>query len=98
MEPWTPALILNLNNDPRFHRCEPGWQWSPPPLPDYDLWWVLEGRGQIVLDMNLFEIRPGRCFILRPGTEIRATQDLAYRLLVFAVHFEPHQPRNFPQF
>jgi AraC-like DNA-binding protein len=98
MEAWNYNLSIQLNNEPRFHRCEPGWQWSPPPLPDHDLWWVLEGRGQITLNGQRIEIKPGRCFILRPGTEIRATQDLAYRLLVFAVHFEPHDPASLAPF
>lgn len=98
MEDWNTTLFIRLNNTPRFHRCEPGWQWSPPPLPDYDLWWVLEGRGQIILNGQSIELRPGRCFILRPGAEIRATQDPAYRLLVFAVHFEPRDPTRMAQF
>lgn len=98
MEAWNYNLSIQLNNEPRFHRCEPGWQWSPPPLPDYDLWWVLEGRGQITLNGQSIEIKPGRCFILRPGTELRATQDLAYRLLVFAVHFDPYDPASLAPF
>ncbi len=98
MESLLNALLIRLNNAPRFHRGEPGWQWSPPPLPDYDLWWVLEGRGQITLNGESFEIKPGRCFILQPGTVIKATQDLAYRLLVFAVHFEPLDPAGLPGF
>jgi AraC family transcriptional regulator of arabinose operon len=98
MEDWPTTLFIRLNNAPRFHRCEPGWQWSPPPLTDYDLWWVLEGRGQIILNGENIELRPGRCFILKPGTEIRATQDPAFRLLVFAAHFEPRDSASLTGF
>lgn len=98
MEPWSSSNVLKLNNTPLFHHCEPGWHWAPPPLTDYDLWWVLEGRGQITLGEKTFELRPGRCFVLKPATRLSASQDPAFRLLVFAVHFEPLDPTHFPPF
>ncbi|MDB5080645.1 MAG: hypothetical protein JWP00_2569 [Chloroflexi bacterium] len=98
MEPWNLSTVVRLNNMPRFHRCEPGWHWAPPPLSDFDLWWVLEGRGQIRIGGTTVEIRPGRCFVLPPGSDIHATQDPDFRLLVFAVHFDPLAPAQFPPF
>jgi AraC-like DNA-binding protein len=98
MESWNFSSLVHLNNAPLFHHCEPGWHWAPPPLTDYDLWWVLEGRGRFHLGDRSFDLRPGRCFVLRPASQIQASQDPVYRLLVFAVHFEPLDPAHFPDF
>lgn len=98
MEPLALSNLLRLNNAPLFHHCEPGWHWAPPPLTDYDLWWVLEGRGRFRLGDQTFDLRPGRCFVLRPASRIQASQDPAFRLLVFAVHFDPPDRANFPPY
>ncbi len=81
--------MLRLNGVPRIHHCEPWWRWSPPPLPDYDLWCVLEGEGEIRLSGQTYGLRPGICFILPPGAAPAATQDPHHRLQVFYAHFEP---------
>lgn len=80
---------LRLNNVPRVYHCEPGWRWSPPPLPDYDLWCVLGGEGEMRLLGQTYDLRPGTAFILSPGATPQARQNPERRLIVFAVHFAP---------
>lgn len=69
-------------------RCVPGWMWKPStPLFDYDLWYVSEGFGQIVLSETTYALKPGTCMLVRPGTLPVATQDLDHCLMVIYVHF-----------
>lgn len=82
------ARPLRITMPPRFYRCEPAWSWAPPPLPDFDLWFVLDGRGRLTTDGRSWAITPQTCFLLRPGTRISARQNPRHRLRVFAVHFE----------
>lgn len=92
----TGLQSLRFTTSPQFYRCVPGWKWSPPPLPDYDLWYVVEGLGQMRLEDLVIPITPGRCFVLQPGAKPVATQDPIQRLLVFAVHFEIDTVLSFP--
>lgn len=80
---------LQINQAPRFYRCEPGWHWSPPPLPDYDLWCVAGGEGEMLLGEKRFALHAGMGFVLPPGSSPRATQNSDRRLHVYAVHFAP---------
>lgn len=86
----SPPLFasIRLNVRPQFYRCEPGWKWAPPPLPDYDLWYVLDGNGFLTIERQRFDLAAGVCFLLGPGSRPNATQNPARRLLVFAVHFD----------
>ncbi|MFC5652610.1 AraC family transcriptional regulator [Paenibacillus solisilvae] len=69
-------------------RCEPGWEWSPNrPLPDYDLWYAMEGKGQMIINGEKFPISKGSCFLVQPGDEVNALQDPDHRLTVIFVHF-----------
>lgn len=57
-------------------RCVPGWRWSPSiPLPDYDLWYVCEGSGEIRLSGTMYALKPGTCMLVRPQSLPLATQD-----------------------
>ncbi len=71
-------------------RCEPGWHlgsdWSRS-LKDYDLWYIWEGRGQILIDSEEFELHPGICLWMQPGRQYEATQDIFARLGVTFIHF-----------
>jgi AraC-like DNA-binding protein len=84
-----PFISLHLNNTPRIYHCELGWRWSPPPLPDYDLWCVLGGEGEMRLLGQTYALRAGTVFILPPGAIPHARQNPERRLIVFAVHFDP---------
>lgn len=80
---------LRLNGTPFIHRCEPGWRWAPKrPLPDHDLWYVMEGIGEMRLLGETHPLRPGVCFVVPPGALPSATQEPERRLHVFAIHFD----------
>lgn len=69
-------------------RCEPGWEWSRlSPMPDYDLWYAIEGRGQMMINGVSYPISKGSCFLIRPGDQVKATQELDHRLTVIFIHF-----------
>ncbi|BFT74768.1 AraC family transcriptional regulator [Paenibacillus sp. P36] len=69
-------------------RCEPGWEWSRlTPMPDYDLWYAIEGKGQMTINGVSYPIAKGSCFLIRPGDQVKATQELEHRLTVIFIHF-----------
>ncbi|WP_168120217.1 AraC family transcriptional regulator [Paenibacillus sp. HB172176] len=67
--------------------CEKGWQWRPPPLEDYDLWYVMEGEGCLTLGNSRYHLSRGSCFLLRPGDQPAADQNPDNRLTVIFIHF-----------
>ena len=78
-------------------RCEPGWALSPSwsqRLPDFDLWFVSEGRGQMRMHQGTVELRPGVCFWMRPGGLYDATQELSDPLTVSFAHFDLLDPKG----
>jgi AraC-like DNA-binding protein len=81
-------MNVRINFAPQFYRCEAGWSWSPPPLVDFDLWYVLDGVGRVELDGRAYSCGAQTCFVFRPGARIRASHDPQHRLRVFAVHFD----------
>jgi AraC family transcriptional regulator, arabinose operon regulatory protein len=82
----TPARV-RLVSPPTYWRCEPGWSWHARPLPDYLLWCVLDGTGQLTLGQQRCELGPGTCVVFAPGDEPVAGHDPLRRLLVFGMHF-----------
>ncbi|WP_054028765.1 helix-turn-helix domain-containing protein [Bacillus sp. FJAT-28004] len=77
-------------------RCEPGWNWSPMgPLPDYDLWYAMEGKGKMTINSETFPISKGSCFLIRPGDAVSAVQDPDHRLTVIFVHFTVKNGQDF---
>jgi len=81
-------MDVSINSAPRIHRCEAGWSWSPLPLSDFDLWYVLDGVGRVHLDGTDYAAAAHTCFVFRPGAQIKASQNPQHRLRVFAVHFD----------
>lgn len=80
---------LKITQKPMLHKCETGWHWAPPPLPDYDLWYVIEGRGQMELNGKAPEdLHAGVCYLLYPGNTPRVHQEYEKNLFVFSVHFK----------
>lgn len=69
-------------------RCEPGWNWRPPPLADYDLWYVVAGSGTIKIGEERYGVSKGCCVLARPGDMPEADQDQEDRLTVIYIHFE----------
>jgi AraC-like DNA-binding protein len=84
----TPDSGVKFNTTPQFHRCEAGWQWRPAPLPDYDLWYVLGGVGEMLWNGQKFPLSEGTCFVFPPGSRPHGRHDPRRRLLVFSVHFD----------
>ncbi len=68
-------------------RCEPGWNWAPAPLEDFDLWYAASGTGEMSINGIKYPISKGSCFLIRPGDIPKATQNLDDRLLVIFIHF-----------
>lgn len=68
--------------------CERDWRWTPPPLPDYDLWIVLEGEGSLEVNGAAFNLCAGRSFVFPPGTLVRGEHDPGHRLRVLFCHFQ----------
>lgn len=66
--------------------CEPGWTWTPT-LPDYDLWFVIAGRGHARLRDRDISLRPGTLLALRPGDDGAFDQEPTDRLTVLYCHF-----------
>jgi len=87
---------LRLNTLPTIYHCERGWHWSPPPLGDYDFWYVLDGIGELTLGREIIPLKAGVCLVFRPGDEPCATQDPARRLVVFAAHFDTGKSAPMP--
>ncbi|GAA3412380.1 AraC family transcriptional regulator [Paenibacillus hodogayensis] len=74
-------------------KCEPGWDWKPAHgLPDYDLWYALEGSGEMRLNGHTYPIRRGSCFIVHPGDRPHAVQNDDDRLTVIFIHFWANVP------
>lgn len=70
------------------HVCEPGWSWDPS-LTDFDLWFVLSGRGEALVNRGEpITLAAGCMFLLRPGDTGRFRQDPNDRLTVLSCHFD----------
>jgi AraC family transcriptional regulator, arabinose operon regulatory protein len=89
-----PFATLRFTSPPRFFYWERDFHWSPPPLPDFDLWCILEGRGAVQLRGHTHELVPGVCFVLKPGDQPEARHDPAHPLVAFYCHFEPLDPQG----
>lgn len=89
--------MLNLNPEqfllkPNFAtiHCEPGWRWKNwgAPMPNYDLFYVWSGRGELRLNGQDYMLQPQSCFLFRPGDEISATHDAQHPLEITYIHFD----------
>jgi AraC family transcriptional regulator, arabinose operon regulatory protein len=85
---------VEITLPPRMYYCEPGWNWNPPPLPDYDLWCVFEGEGELQLNGKSHPLAGRKCFLLKPGDRVLGSQNPRKRLAVFAVHFNFLNQKN----
>lgn len=74
---------------PHLYACEPDWEWSPPELRDYDFWAVLEGRGELHVNHETFDLQAGSGFLLCPGDRLNARHEAKNPLKVIAFHFLP---------
>ena len=79
---------LRLTATPDLYHCDPIWSWKADSLPDFTIWGILEGSGQLRRNGKLFSLAPGICFLFGPGEEIEAEQDLADPLSLFVIRFQ----------
>jgi AraC family transcriptional regulator of arabinose operon len=82
-----PHVFPLLLDRPLIYPCEQAWRWQPVPLPDFDLWVVLGGAGEIELGPETHPLRMGTCFLFQPGDSPVGRQDPAHPLVVFFCHF-----------
>jgi len=73
--------------------CEPGWRWDQQqPFEDYDIFYVLAGRGEMRLGDERYVLQKNCCLVLRPGDLPKAVQDPHDRLTVLYLHFHVFSP------
>jgi AraC family transcriptional regulator of arabinose operon len=77
---------VEFRSAPRVFYCEPGWSWSPAPLPDTDCWCVLSGEGQVTFGGHTYPAHAGTSFLFSPGSCPVAKHNPSRPLTVFAVH------------
>ena len=82
-----PFAGIRCATPPQFFSWGRGYSWQPPPLPDYDLWVIMEGRGTVRLRGEKFALTPGCCFVLTPGDRPDARHDPDQPLVAFFCHF-----------
>lgn len=68
--------------------CGAEWRWDTGKngFHDFDLWFVLRGKGRIVTERKSTEVAQGSCLLLFPDTRY-VGEHIAERLLVMNVHF-----------
>lgn len=69
-----------------YIECPFGWNWRPN-LRDYDLWFVVKGRGQVTLGPDTYNVEAGTLLLLRPGDTGWAIQHPEDHLTVIYAHF-----------
>lgn len=70
--------------------CEPSWKWRrrKDPMPNYDLFYVWNGEGTLVLNKKPYQISKGHCFLFRPGDWTEAVHNPQNPLVITYIHFD----------
>ncbi|MFF2483699.1 helix-turn-helix domain-containing protein [Paenibacillus sp. NPDC058071] len=70
--------------------CEPNWRWAPreKPMPNFDLFYVWSGEGEVELNGTAYEVGKGSCFLFRPGDFTSATHNPQKPLVITYIHFD----------
>jgi len=82
-----PFSRVEFTGPPQWFAWDRAYRWAPPPLPDYDLWCIFDGRGQVSLRGGVYDLAPGLGFVLAPGDGPQARHDPEHPLLAFFCHF-----------
>jgi len=74
--------------------CEPGWRWArrEKPMPNFDLFYVWSGEGDVEVNGVHHEVGPGSCFLFRPGDFTSATHNPQKPLVLTYIHFATEEP------
>jgi AraC-like DNA-binding protein len=90
----TLLFDVRITYMPLVYRCEPAWVFRRTVMADFDLWYVLDGVGQVQIDGADHPAGARSFFLFPPGATITASHDPQHRLRVFVVHFDlPGAPR-----
>ena len=84
--------LVRLNTPPAVHRHAGARPWAPPALPDYDLFFMLEGEADLELDGQQQTIGPNTGIVFRPGARLICRPDPQNPYRNFAVHFNFRPP------
>lgn len=79
--------------------CEPNWKWRKrdTPMPNYDLFYVWNGEGTVLLNKRPYHVGKGHCFLFKPGDETEATHNPQNPLVLTYIHFDiAETPRLIP--
>ena len=87
---------VHLNTAPGIHRHEGAGPWAPPPLPDYDLFFVLDGRAELMVNEQPATFVTNICYIFPPGSRIICRPDRREPYRNFAVHFDLPRQQSCP--
>lgn len=74
--------------------CEPAWKWQrrEKSLPNYDLFYVWSGEGEVVLNGTAYQVGKGSCFLFRPGDDTYAAHNPQKPLTLTYIHFDLARP------
>ncbi|GGG51518.1 helix-turn-helix domain-containing protein [Paenibacillus radicis (ex Gao et al. 2016)] len=74
--------------------CEPGWRWAPreKPMPNFDLFYVWSGEGEVEVNGTIYPVGKGSCFLFRPGDFTSATHNPQKPLVLTYIHFDTKDP------
>ncbi|MFD2670671.1 helix-turn-helix domain-containing protein [Marinicrinis sediminis] len=84
-----PATSFQLTQSFAKISCEPSWRWAKreKPIPNYDLFYVWDGQGEVILNEEPFSVHKGSCFLFRPGDYTSATHHPQKPLTITYIHF-----------
>ncbi|MDB5053693.1 MAG: transcriptional regulator, AraC family [Bacilli bacterium] len=70
-------------------KCEPFWKWPirEKPLENFDLFYVWEGTGEVIVNDHAYKVGKGSCFLFRPGDYTSAMHNKQNPLIITYVHF-----------
>lgn len=74
--------------------CEPSWRWArrEKPIPNYDLFYVWSGEGEVEVNGTHYEAGKGSCFLFRPGDYTSATHNPQKPFVLTYIHFAVNEP------
>lgn len=81
-------------------KCEPSWVWRQreKPLENFDLFYVWEGEGAVVVNDVSYNVSRGSCLLFRPGDFTSATHHAQRPLTLTYLHFTLDKiPRFVPE-
>ena len=76
--------------------CDASWHWDTGKsgFQDFDLWFVLRGKGRIITERETAEVERGSCLLLLPNTHYIGEHENEH-LLTMNVHFQFDETPDF---